>query len=219
MRWDQLAATQKSVAVKTLAIWFILTPILAKIIESDFLKSLAAVQLPFSWQLFYVAALAFFVATLIYQLSCPEIIKNYDGWSDYEHKEGSYEKLIPLIIEVLNLLSPEARQAFMRRQSELRHIVFHDPDHKPVPIATELWSRMLLDYERSLRGSRANNDRLSDIFSATRDLAQQTRPFPRGAITLIHSIGFIALLFVLCQNAYSVLRTFPSPLSLLQNKG
>jgi hypothetical protein len=43
--------------------------------------------LPFSWKLFYLAAVCFVISNLVYHLFCPKIIKDHRGYSSFQ-KEG-----------------------------------------------------------------------------------------------------------------------------------
>ncbi|NQZ57716.1 MAG: hypothetical protein HRT88_09670 [Lentisphaeraceae bacterium] len=41
-------------------------------------------SLPFSWQLFFIAACLFSVANIIYSISCPLIVKSYSNFTEFE---------------------------------------------------------------------------------------------------------------------------------------
>lgn len=74
-------------------IWVFIVPIAAKILsmtsdmatitifEYTFDVNLA---LPFSWKMFYFSALFFALATLIYQIRCPRLVKEYPTYSDFD---------------------------------------------------------------------------------------------------------------------------------------
>lgn len=72
--------------------YIVIVPILAKALEkikSPILlifgdnKFLINIDLPFSWYLFYFGAVAIAIGSLLYQIFCPEIIKNYKNYGEF----------------------------------------------------------------------------------------------------------------------------------------
>ena len=208
MRWEQIASVHRIAAVKALAIWFILTPLLARLFESDPLAKFAfGFQLPFNLYLFYAASMVFFIATVIYGTRCPRIIRNYEGWSAYRAAEGSYEKLIPLMVEVLGRTSNEQRDQFLRRHADLHNIALRDAANKPIEPYSPDWKETTRDYAALLARSQVTPEHLNDVFSATREAAQNIRPVWLRAILGLHIIGWTLLAWVLGQNALAVLKS------------
>jgi hypothetical protein len=91
--WSQLDKIRKIKIISSMYIWVFIVPIAAKILsmtsdvatitifEYTFDVNLA---LPFSWKMFYFSALFFATATLIYQIRCPRLVKEYPTYSDFE---------------------------------------------------------------------------------------------------------------------------------------
>jgi hypothetical protein len=91
--WSQLDKIRKIKIISSMYIWVFIVPIAAKILsmtsdmatitifEYTFDVNLA---LPFSWKMFYFSALFFALATLIYQIRCPRLVKEYPTYSDFD---------------------------------------------------------------------------------------------------------------------------------------
>lgn len=58
------------------------------------------VALPFSWKLFYVSAICFSIASLIYQLASPVGIKKYDNYAEYSEKGKDSSSLISAFLSL-----------------------------------------------------------------------------------------------------------------------
>ncbi len=91
--WSSQRAIANSKVVKSSAIWLVLVPFAAKalagideIITFNLFNSSIAVKtsLPFSWQLLFLAAVSFTLAGIIYSASCPELVKQYTSFTQFE---------------------------------------------------------------------------------------------------------------------------------------
>jgi hypothetical protein len=91
--WHWLKKAESNKIVQSMYIWLILVPIIAKsmsLIESPFIITISEkahafdVSLPFTWILFFGAALFFTLANIIFICFAPKIIKENDDLSDFE---------------------------------------------------------------------------------------------------------------------------------------
>jgi hypothetical protein len=91
--WSQLDKIRKIKIISSMYIWVFIVPITAKILSMT--SDMAAITifeytfdvnltLPFSWKMFYFSALFFALATLIYQIRCPRLVKEYPTYSDFD---------------------------------------------------------------------------------------------------------------------------------------
>ena len=89
--WSNLNRYGKSKILRTSYVWLIIIPLIAKVIyQIDkhipvifFGKEITfTLSLPFSWKLFFVSSVLFSTAGLLYELFCPEIVRNYKKYSD-----------------------------------------------------------------------------------------------------------------------------------------
>lgn len=84
LKWSSLKKMQEQRIVQSTYIWLFILPIAAKLLEqidSEVKLHLADsiikfnFELPFSWKLFFISALLFTVANILYIVFCPLIIK------------------------------------------------------------------------------------------------------------------------------------------------
>lgn len=83
-KWDTIANAHKTLAVRSLSVWFFVIPLLAKALSPLVEKGhpptwLRDISLPFSWLVFFCAACALALATALYVVLCPPIIKDARG--------------------------------------------------------------------------------------------------------------------------------------------
>ncbi|OCH11036.1 hypothetical protein [Aliivibrio sp. 1S128] len=99
LNWSQLNQIKNIKMISSMYIWIFIVPIAAKVLSLT--NEMATVTLfdytfqvnlalPFSWRLFYFAALFFALATLIYQARCPRLIKEYSTFATFDN-EGKPE--------------------------------------------------------------------------------------------------------------------------------
>ena len=93
LKWSNQRAMANSRIVKSSAIWLVIVPFAAKSLASldDVIdltifsgKFHISTILPFSWQLLFFAACFFTLASIIYSVYCPNIIKLYENFSQFE---------------------------------------------------------------------------------------------------------------------------------------
>ncbi|WP_319557688.1 hypothetical protein [Thiomicrorhabdus sp.] len=93
LKWSSQRTIANSRIVKTSVIWLFIVPFVAKLLSTidDVIQltifegsiSISTV-LPFSWQLLFFAAISFTIAGIIYSTVCPEIVKNYENYAQFE---------------------------------------------------------------------------------------------------------------------------------------
>lgn len=99
IKWTTLDSMAKSKLVKSSFIWLFLVPLAAKMLSkiSDsekvfhILGTTIEIQmtLPFSWELLFTAACCFTFANIIYIIFCPDLVKSYRQYDQFEaHGKG-----------------------------------------------------------------------------------------------------------------------------------
>ena len=90
--WVNIRNIHKMRIVQQMYIWLFLLPVaanaLAKLPENLLIDAWGqqieiSTELPFSWQLFYLAAVCFVISNLIYQVRCPRIIKDHPTYATF----------------------------------------------------------------------------------------------------------------------------------------
>jgi hypothetical protein len=210
VRWDSIAKIHNIAVVRRLSIWLLLLPLLARAAQSQPVAQLGPnITLPFTWGLLYSAALIFLLSTILHGLRCPRVIKDYEGWYDYRHREGSYEKLIPLLAQVLRTLSRDSRFEYLQRRFELGNIRPLDKAGGEIP--KNRWREVsddLKTLEGALRRSDAPEHAIVDIYASAREVAQQIRPISRWLITVLQMTALLFVFALLVENSMSVVQQY-----------
>lgn len=87
--WHEISRHGESRAVRSSFFWLIATPLLARLfltLDDPIVLGTLRVSkfsLPFSWVVFYFAAIAFSVANVIYRATCPRIVLAFKDYSEF----------------------------------------------------------------------------------------------------------------------------------------
>ncbi|MDR7090882.1 hypothetical protein [Cellvibrio fibrivorans] len=99
--WRLLSNLGQSKLVRSSYIWMIVIPVAAKVLENiapevelhifNQVFNLTLI-LPFSWKALYFSSLLFACGTIIYQIFCPKIVKEYPTFKDFleSHQDSSF---------------------------------------------------------------------------------------------------------------------------------
>ncbi len=93
-RWSNIKTLGNSKIVKSSYLWIVIVPILAKalgqlneIITINLLGAQFSLNftLPFTWKIFFFAAIFFALGQLLFNIYCPSIIKNFQSFADFKN--------------------------------------------------------------------------------------------------------------------------------------
>ncbi|TXY08862.1 hypothetical protein [Vibrio mimicus] len=193
--WSVLSGLGKSKFIRSFNLWFIAIPIVAKFLES-FPESTAFVllkeelgftwALPFSWKALYFAALFFTLANIIYTIFCPAIIKNYDSFTDFMHKDGSSEAIKHLFEPLLNKSKSGYAQMLAKNFR----------DHVPMTNSSTVSN----SHREMIDEGRVISDSLSEAFSNVKGAYEHETPIIQYICVLFYALGFIILIGLLVMN-------------------
>ncbi|MDM8540005.1 hypothetical protein QUF90_02855 [Desulfococcaceae bacterium HSG9] len=108
-RWSQLNSFGKSKILNSSYFWLFFVPIAAKLlvkvddisIDLFYSKLEICLELPFSWKLFYFSSICFSVASFIYNLKCPKLIKEFNDFNQYGITGRSGIQLKEFIFQII----------------------------------------------------------------------------------------------------------------------
>jgi hypothetical protein len=83
VKWSSLRDFGNSKIVKSNYFWIFAIPFLAKNLDKLSLILGVNIEMTFSLERLFYAALCFSVGTFFYQLSCPQVIKDHKSYSDF----------------------------------------------------------------------------------------------------------------------------------------
>lgn len=120
-QWRKLVRILDTRFFKSIYIWFLLIPVLAKI-TSKFGSTITiypfnseeplviSLSLPFDWYVLYFASLAFLLARLIYSVFCPSFLREYEGPGDAILKGATLQSITELSAEFIENYYGGSRQ-------------------------------------------------------------------------------------------------------------
>jgi hypothetical protein len=205
LRWSSLSGLGDNRIIRSSYFWFVFVPIVARITQqineplqkAFFGLSHTAVwiQLPFSWFMFFFAALFFSIATFLYSISCPEIIRRYPTPIAYYQAGNGILKLI----DFFNRLPYEAQKNVFRMLSsevtkalgafELETVV--EPNEEDLEKLRErMW--------------RVEREQMNEIFALLYNRFDVSQHWMRCIITVFYYTGFALALCVAWQSIHFV---------------
>jgi hypothetical protein len=207
MNWQALTVVGSNRYVRSLSIWFIIIPLIARIHlwlqdRGIFVQVAANLELPFTWYLVYAASTVAFVANMIYALRCPSLISNYANPGDFSRKSGS-------ILEIKSALRATLR-AGEGEPAWARDFIQHIAERTTVN-GTQIAS--LPTVADKLNYSVINPHSVPSAFIHATQAVQTQHKASLTVCAALYLIAFSLLLYVLGENVHSVITHF------LQHRG
>ena len=92
--WESVRSFGNSHIVKSNYLWLFIIPFLAKNMGPINEYFHLNIEITFNISRFFYASLSFAIGTLIYQLRCPDLIKNHDGYADFDDKGKTLQHIV-----------------------------------------------------------------------------------------------------------------------------
>jgi hypothetical protein len=178
--WTQIKKIQDYKAVKSMYLWLLVVPFLAKLLSkvNDTLtvnifnaNITLTMGLPFSLQLFYFSAITIVVGDIFFQIKCPQILKDHPSYSHFREQELGELQLI-------------------NYADELDEYEFIEE---------------ILDKGREAGGN-ASEAALKEAFLSLFNIAQDWNSKYRIICSVFYHIGLAFIGIVVVQNLYSVIK-------------
>ena len=202
--WSNLKSLGDSKFIKSFGLWFVLIPVFAKITETFpgvidlgvFEPSLKLTWgLPFSLKILYLASVLFTLANVIYLVFCPPIIKAYSSYSDFMHKDGSFE-MIKQLFEPLLERSSEKYQFILLRDFFDNAVVQGDSEYIPSTADQKNLKNLRWHFSELKRGEEA----LPDIFSNIKGAFNEEFAVLQWLAMSLYLAGFLSLAWLTIEN-------------------
>ena len=192
--WESLKMFGSNKLFQSSYFWLFFVPVIARLLKNIpetitvpiwAEKLTIPLTLPFSWKIFFFSSIFFSLASFIYSLRCPAIIKNYRTLDDFKAEGRTARQVVGMYRKCLysRRYSPdlidEITSSFERKHcnSNLLKHVAHDSWEKYFP----------------------------DLFHAARDRVDCFSPKLRGVCAGCYFVGFILLGLVAGQNIMFVI--------------
>lgn len=107
--WQAIAALGRLKAVKTSFFWLVAVPPVAKMLSTlertlHFVvgeqQLTVVLELPFSWKVFYTSSLFIALATLLYLVRCPKLIREHPTWDSFSMAGKDFRHLYSYATEI-----------------------------------------------------------------------------------------------------------------------
>lgn len=217
-KWSELNRLGNSRLLRSSWIWLAVAPIAAKTLSGvdripvrfigpDFYLS---AELPFSWHIFFYSSLAFGLASLIYTVFCPSIVRRYSKvsvlYDSVESEEATQTKIVSSYCDALAnryRRYPDEIQGHLgefiasfgkKNLTKKKFVTTEDDGYFRFHL-----SDMLLE-----------PNSFADSFRAARNEADQTKASIRATCWYLYLVGFALLCVVIVENIYFVSSSFIS---------
>lgn len=194
--WDTIKGFGEARALKASYVFLILVPLAARFLDGgpnrlifDFLGNQVVFNLavPFSWTVLYVSAVLASLGGVMYEMLCPNLVKEYSNFAAFEeaHRDGSH---LNSNIEWLSML-----QVNVDLEVKIDRI-------------KELYNSDPIDNRRLIESLNGDSKTRAKDFYFVRDASNLALPLSRLTVSIAYFGAFLCLGFVVLQNIYYVFR-------------
>ncbi|MGB5321475.1 hypothetical protein [Lutimonas sp.] len=210
--WSILWSISNSKIVRSSYVWFVLVPVIARILNNieriltfQILneKITITMELPFYWQLFFFAATFFSLANLVYIFRCPDILKKYQAFSDFQKEGQTSFQLIEIYMKlIVSRMKSEGGkyQAVKSLQEFYRSYCTEDQSIKDELIKDDCNILKTISKMNIIEG------KLSGAFMHVRNFGEKLHKKSIWLCIALYGIGIAFFLIVFIQNIWTVLK-------------
>lgn len=199
--WSKIGFLGKNRILTTSFLWVVVVPLCANFFNNvnsikvkawDEVYSLNLV-VPFSWHLFYFAALAIAIGKVIYTIFCPEMIARYENPNDFRNQGLGTVSLVDSFRKALDNHDENVRITLTEK---FLHKYCKD-DINPQR-----------DAEKKIDSAVLRNGTAGDAFWYVRKLYERTNLLSFWLCFCCYLIGSLLLFIVVADNSVSVVKSF-----------
>jgi len=161
-----------------------------------------SLSLPFTWQLFFFSAASIALANLVYTIWCPEIIRNYHTFSDFEKEGRGPYQLLELYSNSVLYKSRTTSEREVResvREFYSSYCVQNETVSKNVRNQSVPLVRILSDLK-------IQDTSLQGAFWHVRNFMEKVRFLARALCIVLYTIGFMLVSVIALENFATVLK-------------
>lgn len=224
-QWKSLRAIGNNSVIQRAYIWFFAVPLAAKLIL-QFQNPIELVlwgqkqtihlSLPFSWEQFFFASVAFTAGNLVFQCRCPDLVKEYTTpFDSYTAGNGSVFLCNELQRIPFEVMSEKLRSdlLYMFRRAEQAsgignpsaQVWIDEHGEQALPSAFEV-SDLILGGLCAVK-----REEMGDLFTLIYNAYCRCHPLSRFLVGSCYLVGFVLIAKVLCSNIQSVIEVVAKP--------
>lgn len=217
--WKSLRTIGSNSVIQRAYIWFFAVPLAAKFIlqfKSPIKLMLWGqehsihLSLPFSWQQFFFASVAFTIGNLVFQWRCPGLVKEYlTPYDSYSAGNGSVFLCNELQQMPFEVMSEELRSEllYMFRRAEQASGVQNPSAQEWIDTNKEKDAPSAFELTDLILGGLCvvKREEMGDMFSLIYNAHSKCSPLSRLLVTSCYAVGFFLIAMVLYSNIVSVI--------------
>lgn len=197
--WSDLRRFGTNPVLKSSYFWLAVVPIAAKLLlqlKQPFVFALLGkehtlyLHLPFSWSLFYFSAVAFAIASALFGLFCPRIIKQYSSFGEFYGESSGARELLNHLWTLGKKTRDDLMPILYTEAATIRGIA--NPQHPGNPPA------LAIEVQTMIR--RVKREEMTDLFTTLREAHDRRFLKVRITIMISYSVGFVLIGIVALQN-------------------
>jgi len=205
--WSDIRKLGGNKIIRSSMMWMFIVPMLAKIIVplNEIQLSLGAevirvsLSLLFSWKYLYFAALFFGIASALYSVWCPRVIKAYTSYTELEELgKGSRT-----IIDSLNAAT-KLEKAYNTKAHRTDVLWQFITDYMIDVKTTKTTLPDLAQLSQDLFNGKIQPEYLREAFWFTVNFCEELSPVKRFIVSALYFAGFSCLGIIVVVNTYKV---------------
>ena len=172
------------------------SPFFIKIAESNIPINL---ELPFSWYLFYFGALMIAIASILYQIFCPELIKSYRNYGEFLEagESDDYLEKVSRKYKLSIFFLPLAGEPYLEEKTiEKEKIEPKSRRYEPTYREYE----KVVGYKQNIKYQEDRKNAFNKLYNEVKFSNKKVRNISFG----LYIVGFAAFTWVIIQNIYFV---------------
>jgi hypothetical protein len=223
-RWEEYKQFFQITIFRYLVLWFSLVPIIAGMIENlpkkiDINMGGTILQielsLPFTWQLLWMSSLFFAIAFSIYAIRCPNFIRKYNSYKDYQAFSHDVRWMSWEASRLLADANDQQKDKLIERlttKNYLLELTKNDEFTKsPNPVVEEKQTVLYFEHKGKkyklgmpvLDGESSVTDSEKGVFYELFGRYSESRKLERTTIIFLLILSLILFVFVLFQHVFS----------------
>jgi hypothetical protein len=215
--WSRLGLLGSNSWIRSSYLWFLFLPIAARVIggvneavmNSQYAEIGAdwCIGLPFRWEVLFYAATSFAIASVLYEIFCPRIVRHFRGVPDITSLGLSVTQLANHLHDVLQR-RPESRGDTIEMAREV--VLVLEPSSVGAIDALAVREEGRKEsFESELRLAltriRGDSQGIPEAFWMIRELGEGTSPVARWLCMVLYTVGLVLLVLLAVQNLVAVI--------------
>lgn len=201
--WSSMKRFGKNKLLQSSYVWLFFVPVVAKSLSqvSDYFpvsifgnEITLVLKLPFSWEVWFYASCWFAIASFLFSVYCPQIIRDYDRYDEFRGEGKGLSQILDALFR-----TEYDMPRYNDDQFGLRFLAEFKTTDMPLVNGAQIDREMVKD-------AAIPTERLPEAFWFIRKGADKLFPFARLVCFYSYILGFALVGILALQNIYAVLK-------------